>query len=136
MKTELTSKRLAPYLPYRLNTDKGILSLLEVNYCECKKAMLATRFSIESIKPILRPISDITKEIEVNGEKFVPIDFIVDNFHISIAKNSPKDEFLIDCKIGSVLKHSYNIIQKLLEWHFDIFGLIEQDLAISIHDFK
>jgi hypothetical protein len=29
---------------------------------------------IEKIKPILRPLSDLTKEIEVNGEKFIPIE--------------------------------------------------------------
>lgn len=32
------------------------------------------------LKPILRPLSDLTKEIEINGEKFVPIVIIAKMF--------------------------------------------------------
>ena len=31
---------------------------------------------MEFIQPILLPLSDLTKEIEVNGEKFLPIDIL------------------------------------------------------------
>jgi hypothetical protein len=32
-----------------------------------------------------------------------------------------------------VMKNNYEDILKLLEWKFDIFGLIENDLAIDIN---
>lgn len=72
MKLEL--KHLAPYLPYglmlKINTPIGIFNRklqldcghdFNLHLSEC------------NIKPILRPLSDLTKEIEVNGEKFVPM---------------------------------------------------------------
>jgi hypothetical protein len=31
---------------------------------------------LSDIKPILKPLSDLTKEIEVNGEKFVPLEIL------------------------------------------------------------
>ena len=35
-----------------------------------------------------------------------------------------------------VLSNTYQEVQKLLEWHFDVFGLIEQGLAIDINTIK
>lgn len=133
-------------------------------------------------KPILRPISDLTKEIEVNGEKFVPIialyrlsneynynnelDYeFIDSWGakgniLKVFSNREKDEYIefIYCggsfrkdaryskgsyHFGMYLPHAircdrriYNqhkLHQKLLEWHFDVFGLIEQGLAIDIN---
>jgi hypothetical protein len=81
-------------------------------------------------KPILRPLSDLTKEIEVDGEKFVPIDWIEKN-------NPTKDE--MPCAImlnGFVEMHYYRDYEKLFEWHFDVFGLIEKGLAIDINTLK
>lgn len=61
-------KELAGYLPYRLrmmydfeNGTQWVLDVTNIN--------AITKHD----KPILRPMSDLTKEIEVNGEKFVPL---------------------------------------------------------------
>lgn len=79
--------------------------------------------SIDKIKPILRPLSDLTKEIEVNGEKFVPKEYLQYNY--------------IGESIGmNVATFSHRLVQKLLEWHFDIYGLIENNLAIDINTLK
>lgn len=76
---------------------------------------------LDEVKPILRPLSDLTKEIELNGEKFVPI-----------------QETDIDIPFTSDLLFlvTYGDVQKLLEWHFDVFGLIENNLAIDINKSK
>ena len=70
MKLEL--KHLAPYLPYELKYFfKG--SVQEIRTLESGdlgKIML--EWFNESKKPILRPLSDLTEEIEVNGNKFIP----------------------------------------------------------------
>lgn len=73
---------------------------------------------------VLLPLSDLTKEIEHNGEKFVPMDILYNEF-------SQYDCFEFDNI--NVLNNPYNQIQNLLEWHFDVYGLIEQGLAIDIN---
>ncbi len=129
------------------------------------------------IKPILRPLSDLTKEIEYNGEKFVPIEFLFNNLvdaadviefdyefkeeikpvfqiddgwnhcmslkndygHIlcfSFDSNSKSFMLGIESRPGVEwcnISNQYEMFQKLFEWHFDIFGLIENKLAIDIN---
>lgn len=124
MKLEL--KHLAGYLPYELNT-KYQLSKVEVLITEQidevrdKKLTLDNcDFVLKFCKPILRPLSDLTKEIEVNEEKFIPKDWIGYNY---IGEN-----------LGTnMATWSHRTVQKLLEWHFDIYGLIEKCLAIDIN---
>lgn len=80
-------------------------------------------------KPIMRPMSDVTKEIEVNGEKLVPLDLICEIYPVDIDEkgicSSSTDEF-------GILHLPYSVIKKLYEWHFDIHGLIEKGEAIDI----
>lgn len=127
MKLEL--KHLAPYLPYEL---KGLVEWIHKNKTHCVKlyGILENNLQIENpyggfdycdiedFKPILRPLSDLTKEIEVNAEKFVPI--IQTDIDIPFTSDL---YFLV----------AYGDVQKLLEWHFDVFGLIEKGLAIDIN---
>ncbi len=130
MKLEL--KHLAPYLPYRV---KGLDE--QQNQIEVIGVKNETYFidsgnnyaygDIQRLKPILRPLSDLTKEIEVNGEKFVPIDWIDKNHN---ANNYAPCAIMLD---GTIELGFYKDFQKLFEWHFDVFGLIEKGLAIDIN---
>lgn len=43
---------------------------------------------------------------------------------------------LYDWCVNKTLTLPYYIIEKLFEWHFDVFGLIEQGLAIDINTLK
>lgn len=132
MKLEL--KHLAGYLPYRLelwhNQWKEILIM------DCAGSNCDT-LSIEDVseyaKPILRPLSELTKEIEVNGEKFVPIE----RFN-KIRKWEGSPLAMTEHIVHNVKEHNLPtwITQKLLEWHFDIYGLIEKGLAIDINTLK
>lgn len=76
---QLTIKEIAPYLPYGLKIDTLKLENGYSIMTMCDKGGLSN-ISIGDVmdeypytKPILRPLSDIAKEIEHNGEKFVPI---------------------------------------------------------------
>lgn len=137
------------------------------------------RSSSYSIRPILRPLYDLTKEIEVNGEKFVPIIELfkirtqhlsdsIDKYYIEndtailkLQENAYPDGkmsychfFEIDIEPEAVnfslateyykpdtdgiwkeefgfIGNEFNMLQKLYEWHFDIHGLIEKELAID-----
>lgn len=148
MKLEL--KHLSGYLPYD--------TVVFVNDCENKKIKpihkLNAYVGIGNINHILtssryqvvlRPLSDLANEIEANGEKFVPIEF----FEIG-DDNNKSIEFdygnikLIN-RLNEVSKFNvfqemnylpYFVVQKLLEWHFDIYGLIESGLAIDINTLK
>jgi hypothetical protein len=86
---------------------------------------------LSDIKPILRPLSDLTKEIEINGEKFVPIEKVQDwNTSIDFAKEF--EALLEDERWLSTT--SYLLVELLFEWHFDVFGLIEKGLAIDFNE--
>ena len=77
----------------------------------------------------------ILQEIEINGEKFVPIDWFREDiknviFEMGLLSSlciKGKNECFINC--GTYIF----INNKLLEWHFDIYGLIENGLAIDIN---
>lgn len=146
MKT-LELKHLSPYLPYELklifpksgriiclsglqHTDSGtfIFIATDGNFYEA---------TIWGFKPILRPLSDLTKEIEHNGHEFVPIDELLENRDCDAEYNfieALEDDWSsADDKMRFVL---YSLMQKMLEWHFDVFGLIPQGLAIDINSLE
>jgi len=88
---------------------------------------------IQEFKPLLRPLSDLTKEIEVNGEKFVPLDWFDKNYApLSCSHEEMKEHFMKE----TLTVMPFVVIQKLIEWHFDVFGLIEKGLAINLNELK
>lgn len=125
---------LAPYLPYGVKfqfwhseNDNGIFTLGIDNI-----AQWDDRCSL-----ILRPLSDLTKEIEHNGERFVPERVLGETTTIEYTDEDILLEAGFDGRMHELDKItylSYCQVQKLFEWHFDVFGLIEQGKAISIHD--
>ena len=127
MKLEL--KHLSPYLPYGLKIYKSAVN--ELNEFNLP-------YVLNHCKPILHPLSDLTKKIKVNGKKFVPIEILDRETYINY-EVSTKGKLIEKQDNGSVILeeidvYPYWIIQKLYEWHFDVFGLIEKGLAISIHN--
>jgi hypothetical protein len=122
MKLEI--KHLAAYLPYKVKVSV-LHNLTARNGIGGIEHILTTKNDIYKLR--LRPLSDLTKEIEVDGEKFVPIDYFV---------GDDSDDILNACQIKDLSYLPYNLIQKLLEWHFDIFNLIPNNLAIDINTLK
>jgi len=123
MKLEL--KHLTGYFPYELECKtthskyKDSYKLIGIDFSGC----IFKNFELFyfRIKPILHPLSDLTKEIEVNGEKFVPIE-----------KMDSLGWFNMNCnKKDKVLRIPYGMMTFLFEWHFDIYNLIENNLAID-----
>ena len=87
-------------------------------------------WKIEDIVMYLRPLSDLTKEIEHNGEKFIPNDIL----NLDIEGGKGGDIRMIE--EGEHLIYYVGLIEYLFEWHFDVFGLIGKGLAISYNDLK
>jgi hypothetical protein len=131
----LKLEHLAPYLPYQLKIECNSQEEIKQNGNYISEMIELGIKSITdnygnnwnfNIKPILRPLSDLTKEIEVNGVRFVPIDYNAfknDKYHLT--------EFINGFAHYKSVK--YGIIERLLEWHFDIFNLIPQKLAIDFN---
>lgn len=144
----LELKHLSPYLPYSLKIEHPTMLVGKRKISELKNLgqtniEISHRLyvQISNCKPILRPLSDLTKEIEVMGKKFVPIEVLNNMLFTKHSKLEYYDSELCNgALLFSTNIKGYNIlsmnekVQKILEWHFDIFGLIEKGLAISIHD--
>jgi len=168
---KLQIKHLAPYLPYKILVGDG------------RTPFELTRRNLSNVyqyitEIYLRPLSDLTKEIEHNGEKFVPIEWLFNNLvdatdviefefgsnetpifqiddgwnHCMSLKNdygyilclsfdSNTKSFMlgIESRPGvewCMISNQYEMFQKLFEWHFDLFGLIENNLAIDINTIR
>ena len=133
MKLEL--KHIVGYLPYDLEMIFESKGGRKIKLSSISKTPLGIAFSGGSggmwlaesnFKPILRPLSNLTKEIEFNGEKFVPIKKLGYNENwVGLKSHFENAEYL-----------PYKDIQKLYEWHFDVHGLIEKGLAIDINNLE
>lgn len=131
------------------------------------------------MKPILRPLSDLAREIEINGEKFVPIIELskINGFNYKFGEITNENDTIVlysevdkhpstqspfikhffevdleDCDFdwGFVVfdendseevetvffpvKNQIELLNKLLEWNFDVFNLIPKGLAISYNE--
>jgi hypothetical protein len=135
MKLEL--KHLAPYLPYKLKYQlygnfpikEGVENIVEdTRVIDLKNIQRVLDW--ETCKPILRPLSDLTEEITHNGEKFVPIDWLEEKYFLT---DLPEQCARIIEDDRWVNQSSYMLIEQLIEWHFDVFGLIDNGLAVDIN---
>jgi hypothetical protein len=116
---------------------------------------------IDEVDILLRPLSDLTKEIDHNGERFVPIvelckiadigiyqefyDFDITETHIEIYTFMQCFGYNLEDScfyyIGEsdeygMVKNQLQLFQKLYEWKLDIHGLLEAGLAVNLNDIK
>lgn len=130
---KLTLKELAPYLPYELKIQvhgNGELFTLATHrfYKDYSNNELSIHSMVEDsqVKPVLRPLSDITLEIvqQLFG-------FEIEEFRMeSDNENDFSLEVLTDLGWTSL---TFNEYQNLLAYHFDLFMLIEKGLAVDIN---
>lgn len=138
----LQLKHLASYLPFKLKMksphgfrpnakestgEPGIVYLTGDLYADIENKTFNSKY----FKPILFPLSALTKEITVNGETFMPYDKIKE-----IYPNTPQFTDYIKgwMQYYGVMdsKCEYVCILKLFEWKIDVFGLIDAGLAESV----
>lgn len=165
----LTIKELAPYLAYELDLyhpdNDNVYKLVIINNTVSLRGGLNIDEAIKyNCKPLLRPLSDLTKPITHNGETFVPMEKLCNDFCHRTPCNPEfgKSKILMHADNGGGLKwwfvyhrnkmtfelsddnkdmsnHTitqYEMFQKLFEWNFDVFGLIPRNLAIDINTIK
>lgn len=105
----------------------------------------STGKSVSEFKLMVRPLWLLTKEITHNGETLVPVEW----FEIGDDENEcPEYTFgnitLIE-DLCAIAEHNnthdlqfmpYGVIQKLIDWHFDVFGLLGRGLAEPLEEVK
>jgi len=134
MKLELHHS--SPYLPYKLKIfveSDGFLQndeTFEVNAItqngvnvSVKRFPFNTDYSFDEFKIILRPLSDLTERID-KDEDVTFLDWIISEYEIDV---------IAFIEVNSIERLPYEIMEYLFEWHFDIYNLIENNLAIDIN---
>lgn len=134
-------KALCGYLPYDglkiydlhdddikyffgLNKDEEAVQLVS----KIGNGVIHTR-RFDEIEPILRPLSDLNKELIIEGEKhqmWLLLPTFCKHHEGTLLINSRGYKF-------DIKKMKFDEIQTLLEHHFDIYGLIEKGLAIDVN---
>ena len=143
MKTHtLELKHLAPYLPYGLNINEGGVNRMLTGIKIQKDKSLCINYdsiiytALGKFKPLLRPHSQLTQEIEHNEKKFVPIDIIKNKWGYEDFEYQGYSQyahwFKLEGNEPAILHLPYCFLELLFKWHFDVFGLIENNLAIEI----
>lgn len=164
---QLELKHIAPYLPYGLKTRNklGVVEIVGLrSKCNTNEnLMLSYRlnnhivwgYSYEN-KPILLPMSDLTKEIDgvvharelgklaINIQK--PESLFVDENGLpnieskiitkpfgKVLKVTNGETWLVYLSLDEPFRCHHYIIEYLFQHHFDIYGLIEKGLAIDIN---
>ena len=122
MKLEL--KHLAPYLPYGLKCklkDQGKETIGELSGCYSDNSYaffdtVESEHGFEDIKPILRPLKDLTKP----------------HFHDG-TENQNTRFWEFEIRKGYIVGLGYDSFVELIKHHYDVFGLIPKGLAIDIN---
>lgn len=151
MQNQLTIEQLAPYLPYQLkirtsssdakfsgNVLYGIKkNEFGVNMFQCAELKW---WRIEQIKPYLRPLSSLTKEIVHNGRAFIPAKELFECCDFERDLGMPdeieqagifRSEYIDH---DQIMCYPLSFWKKLHEYHFDLYGLLDAGLALPIND--
>jgi len=150
---ELEVKHIATYLPHKIecsyiSDDKRTKAYLtgvsrtdgiETTYKRKKNGCSGDYIGFTGenniidlkFKLILRPLSDLNKEVKGHKESFKL--FYSDVLYKKFDYGAYASERLTTDIIHNL---KFEIVQQLFEWHFDVFGLIDKGLAIDINTIK
>lgn len=143
--THLTIEHLAPYIAYRVNSRDSSDTI----YRKDLGVETIGQFLSGNWKMLLRHLSQLTQEIEHNGERFVPIVELLKLKYPKADKEGrysiidfdgegyPKAWYRLHAMWEIILFPEFEnyplwIVKKLNEWHFDYMKLIEQGLSLPI----
>lgn len=153
MKLEL--KHLAPYLPYNIRLQfiikdeiikTGVMTrLLNYSHETHPERIAIDNYDSEHIwmfKPILRPLSDLVKQINYGIQTYSFTDLLEISDTDGCIFEFDHGNIKVINFIDSIAKFNsyhyinylpYVVVEMMIEKHFDVFGLIEQGLAIDIN---
>lgn len=123
-------KQIIGYLAFGLKVKTDSRGIFDISgFSILKKGQISLKTNnthldfLECVTPILRPISDLTKPMKHKGiVEFIPAEYFRADIEVMLKNN--------DIDFDSI---PHAVILKLLEWGFDIYGLIPTGLAIDIN---
>lgn len=135
MTNKLTIEHLAPYLPYGLRIQRGERNLKmnmgkgsSVHWIGISAAIDWFNSDMASKPvPVLRPLSDITKRINHNGEKLIFSNIFLSIEELTIIRRC----IIMKHHLGDYL--NFKTMTTMIKYHFDVFSLIQSGLAIDIN---
>ena len=136
-------KHYAAYLPFELKvavtlTSSGeysIEKLVGINRQTLligggKMDVLTFKLPDLRIRPILKPISNLLKDGQLREEYFHIFEDYTDEYEFY---DDGTVEMVESCSNEPCYFH-YPVVSKLLELHFDVFGFIENELALNVNN--
>jgi len=133
MKT-IELKHWSDYLPYKVNFSHIISSGIETSVTSVRELLPEdVPFLIRDTgaKLILHPLSDLTKEIDINGNGEFTV--VKDYISTSIKDSERNMMYLLKGNYDNFLHWK---IERLRSLHFDLDGLIEKGFAINYNNVK
>jgi len=121
---KLQLEKITPYLPYSIDIINNVGKRKELSINEF------TYHFEKGFKPVLRPLID-TQTLPVNFGSEVGV--FKDNFFGFTNFEYYYNEYL---EYGRAYWHNrapYVVVKRLLEYHFDVFGMIEDGLAVDVN---
>lgn len=134
METKLELRHIAPYLPYELEfkDPETVIPGVMVAICAEMPGLLFYEdkdtieyFDLSKIKPLLIPLSELTKDDFIIGMGYRDGEFVFIQYLLKAIKQQLDD--------SSIKLSDY---QYLVSNHFDVFNLIPHGLALNKIDFK
>ena len=129
---------LLPYVPHRLycmvqgegKTKFDLQGVSDINWIDLheKDRTVNEQYDVEDVIPILKPLGDLTKDektCEEINDFLEPNGLEINNF--LLLKNSLN-------AVAISWEEIQNVLNILYREHYDVFGLINKRLAISVHD--
>ena len=125
---------LAMSLPYGLKCkDSDLLESNSIYKYIGSYYQMDNEIEYKNVKPILHPLTDLTKEIEYNGEKFVPLYRLLENNYFDLTKMSEQDVLAFEGAFTNPELITLYDLLLYLKWHFDLFNGIENGEAIDVN---
>lgn len=146
MEKKLTIKELAPYLPYGIDISiNGKIQKLNSIDSEAKLVCYgwgnAGFIDTDDVKPLLRPLSSLTEEINWGNQTYAITDLFEIGDDGGYIYEYDHGNIKLISQLKTIAEYNYHhdinylpypVVQVLIEHHFDIFGLIDRCLALPI----
>ena len=157
---KLKLKHIAPYLPYNLQVEyKGEITTIDALDSSggvfVGKNRMVSFIYLKNVKPILRPISSMTKEEAYELGTILISEADMEDKEIGIGemkimgatyptivyKDQEDEDYSVTIQFSSIGISGIDLIpyeahEWLFKHHFDVFGLVEKCLAIDKTTFK
>jgi hypothetical protein len=125
MKKKLELKYLAPYLPYRLKAR-----FQETLNPKCRKYVIGTIGALYNDGSIVC-FDTVNSSPDSFKPLLVPMDKLTAQYLETLNLDLPDEQYLLELRVKRIgyWNIPYKLMELLFEHHFDVFGLIEQELA-------